>query len=70
MESTPATGETHETSVYTNAQAYEIPGWAPALGESVRNRPEVTPKRMSRPWPLTFELAVPPAGTGPTEVTS
>ena len=28
--------------------AYEIPRWVPALGESVRNRPEVTPKRMSR----------------------
>lgn len=26
----------------TFTQAYEIPRWVPALGESVRNRPEVT----------------------------
>src|SRR5918996_6223261 len=51
-----------------NPQAYEIPRWVPAVGESVRDRPEVTPKRMSWPWPLTSDLAVPPAGTGPAEV--
>jgi len=33
----------------TKQQAYEIPRWVRALGESVRNRPEVTPKRLSRP---------------------
>jgi hypothetical protein len=33
----------------TKALAYEIPRWVPALSESVRNRPEVTRKRLSRP---------------------
>jgi len=36
-------------------QAYEIPRWVPALGESVRNRPEVTPKTHVAAVPLTFD---------------
>jgi hypothetical protein len=46
------------------------PRWVPALGESVRNRPEVTPELQVAAVPLSFDLAVPPAGTGPAEVTS
>jgi hypothetical protein len=36
------------SSALQKLQAYEIPWWVLALSESVRNRPEVTPKRLSR----------------------
>jgi hypothetical protein len=50
-------------------QAYDIPRWIPSLSESVRDRPEVTLKPQVAAVPLTLDLAVPPAGTGPAEVT-
>jgi hypothetical protein len=51
-------------------QAYEIPRWVPPLGESVpepAGGDSVTACRGLRP--LTFDLVVPPAGTGSAEVT-
>jgi hypothetical protein len=52
-------------------QAYEIPRLVRPMGESSRNRPEVTlkPQVAASGVPLTFDLTVPPAGTGPAEVT-
>lgn len=37
-------GELRGKGTQPKEQAYEIPRWVPAIGESVRNRPEVTPK--------------------------
>jgi len=53
-----------------NPQAYEIPRWVPRMGDSSRDRPEVTPNpQVAATRPLTSDLTVPPAGTGPAEVT-
>jgi hypothetical protein len=40
------------------------------MEEGSRDRPEVTLKPQVAAVPLTFDLALPPAGTGPVEVTS
>jgi len=42
----PTTGRRQEmtgTAGASNPQAYEIPRWVPRMGDSSRNRPEVTP---------------------------
>jgi len=46
-ENTLKVGDTGSNPVGTtteNSQAYEIPRWVPRMGDSSRDRPEVTPK--------------------------